>query len=94
MNSIAVGLSKIITMGNEWQVTAPDYMRWLAADETTSVVGVVLESIKDPSDFAAACRLLRGAGKGLAVLKVGRSSRRRRRGARPHRGDDQRQRRV
>ncbi len=73
MNSIAVGLSKVITMGSEWQVTAPDYMRWLAADEATTVIGVVLESIKDPDAFAAAAARIRDAGKSLAVLKVGRS---------------------
>lgn len=74
VNSTAVGLSKVVTMGNEWQVTAPDYMRWFATDDATSVVGVVLESIKNPSDFAAACRAVRGAGKRLVVLKVGRST--------------------
>lgn len=74
MNSTAVGVSKVVTMGNEWQVTAPDYMRWFAADDATSVVGVVLESIKDPAAFAEAARQLRDAGKGLVVLKVGRST--------------------
>jgi acetyltransferase len=74
MNSIAVGLSKVVTMGSEWQVTAPDYMRWLAADDATTVIGVVLESIKDPDAFAAAAARVRDAGKSLAVLKVGRST--------------------
>ncbi len=74
MNSTSVGLSKVITMGSEFQIAAPDYMRWLAGDETTAVVGVVLESIRDPADFAAAADLLRAAGKALVVLKVGRSA--------------------
>ena len=73
VNSTAVGLSKIITMGSEWQVTAPDYMRWLAADDATAVIGIVLESIKDPDAFAAAASDIRNAGKSLVVLKVGRS---------------------
>ncbi len=29
MNSTSVGFSKVVTMGSEFQVTAPDYMRWL-----------------------------------------------------------------
>jgi acetyltransferase len=73
MNSTAVGLSKVITMGSEFQVTAPDYMRWLAADEETEVIGIVLESIKSPTEFAAAADQIRAAGKSLVVLKVGRS---------------------
>ncbi len=73
MNSTAAGLSKVVTMGSEWQVTAPDYMRWLAADDATTVIGVVLESIKDPAAFAAAASRIRAAGKSLVVLKVGRS---------------------
>ncbi len=73
MNSTIAGLSKVITMGSEWQVTAPDYMHWFAADDTTAVIGVVLESIKDPAAFAAAAAHIREAGKSLVVLKVGRS---------------------
>ena len=60
-------------MGSEWQVTAPDYMRWLAHDDATAVVGIVLESIKDPDAFAEAAAMLRDAEKGLVALKVGRS---------------------
>jgi len=73
MNSTSVGLSKVITMGSEFQVTAPDYMRWLAADDQTAVIGIVLESIKHPAEFAAAAAQIRAAGKSLVVLKVGRS---------------------
>ncbi len=73
MNSMAVGLSKVITMGSEFQVTAPDYMRWLADDDQTEVIGIVLESIKHPTEFAAAAEKIRAAGKSLVVLKVGRS---------------------
>ncbi len=74
MNSTAAGLSKVVTLGNEWQVTAPDYLRWLASDPATSVVGMVIESIKDPAAFSAAAALVRAAGKALVVLKVGRSA--------------------
>lgn len=73
MNSTAAGLSKVVTMGSEFQVTAPDYLRWLAGDDTTRVIGVVLESIRSPAQFAAAAACVRAAGKSLVVLKVGRS---------------------
>ncbi|MFI5011979.1 MAG: acetate--CoA ligase family protein [Hyphomicrobiales bacterium] len=73
MNSTAVGFSKVVTMGSEFQVTAPDYMRWFAADDETSVIGIVLEAIKDPASFAAAVEAIHAAGKSVAVLKVGKS---------------------
>jgi acyl-CoA synthetase (NDP forming) len=73
MNSISVGLSKVITVGSEFQLSASDYLAWLAADETTDTVGIVAESIKNPVDFADAVERIRAAGKGLVVLKVGHS---------------------
>ena len=73
MNSTSVGFSKVVTMGSEFQVTAPDYIRWFADDDETSVVGIVLKSIKDPADFAVAVERLRQAGKPVVVLKVGKS---------------------
>lgn len=71
MNTITTGLSKVITVGSEFQVTAADYLAWLANDEATTVVGVVAESIQDPVAFAHAAEMLHAAGKPLVVLKVG-----------------------
>lgn len=73
MNSISIGLSKIVTVGSEFQLAAADYLAWLATDEATNTVGIVAESIKDPVDFAEAVERIRSAGKGLVVLKVGHS---------------------
>jgi acetyltransferase len=73
MNSSDFGLTSVVTMGSEWQVTAPDYLRFFAADPRTQVIGVVLESIRFPAEFAAAAATVRAAGKSMAVLKVGRS---------------------
>ena len=73
LNSSGFGISTIVTMGSEFQVTAPDYMRFFATDPRTEVIGVVLESIQSPAAFAAAARAVFAAGKSLAVLKVGRS---------------------
>ncbi len=73
LNSSRFGISTIVTMGSEFQVTAPDYMRFFATDPRTKVVGIVLESIQHPAEFAEAAAQLRDAGKSLAVLKVGRS---------------------
>jgi acetate---CoA ligase (ADP-forming) len=73
LNSTSVGFSKVLTMGSEFQVTAPDYMRWFAADDATKVIGIILESIKDPDAFASAVETLHDAGKPVIALKVGRS---------------------
>ncbi len=73
MNTITTGLSKMVTVGSEYQVTAADYLVWLAQDDATKVVGVVAESIHDPVAFAHAAEQLHAAGKALVVLKVGSS---------------------
>jgi acetate---CoA ligase (ADP-forming) len=75
MNSISIGLSKVVTVGSEFQLSASDYLAWLATDEGTDTVGIVAESIKDPVAFADAAERIHAAGKGLVVLKVGRSDR-------------------
>lgn len=73
MNSAEFGISKIVTVGSEFQLTASHYMDWLATDDDTAAVGVVLEAIKDPAAFARAARRIYDAGKALVVLKVGNS---------------------
>ena len=75
LNSISVGISKVVTVGSEFQLAASDYLAWLATDEATSTVGIVAESIKDPEGFADAVERVHAAGKGLVVLKVGKSER-------------------
>ncbi len=74
MNSTDVGFSKVITSGSEWQIGAADFARWLATDEHTRVVGMVLEQIPDPDAFADAIDLLQANGKAAVVLKVGQSA--------------------
>jgi acyl-CoA synthetase (NDP forming) len=74
MNTTAVGFSRVITVGSEFQVTAADYVNWLASDDATSVIGVVTERIAHPVAFAQAAEAAHAAGKPLVVLKVGTSS--------------------
>lgn len=74
MNSTVIGLSKVVTMGSEFQVAAADYIRWLADDDATKAIGVIAESIKDPVALAYAAESVHAAGKSLVVLKVGRTA--------------------
>lgn len=66
--------SKIISSGSEWQLTSADYIEWLASDDDTEAIGLVIESIADPWRFRAAVASARVAGKPLAILKVGRTA--------------------
>lgn len=68
------GYSKVITTGNEYGLTTPDYMDWLAGDPDTNAIGLVLESIRDVPHFIAALKRLREAGKPVVAMKVGRTS--------------------
>ncbi|MFE7393224.1 acetate--CoA ligase family protein [Streptomyces sp. NPDC057582] len=68
------GYSKVITTGNEYGLTTPDYMAWLAGDPDTNAVGLVLESIRDVPMFIAALKRLREADKPVVVMKVGRTA--------------------
>lgn len=73
MNTLTTGLSKVVTVGSEFQLAAADYLNWFSDDDATRAVGVVAESIKDPLAFARAAERLHAAGKALVVLKVGNS---------------------
>jgi len=73
INAALFGFAKIITVGSEFQVTAADYLRWMASDDHTTTVGIILEGIKDPAAFAQAAERLFASGKSLVVLNVGRS---------------------
>ncbi|WGX95759.1 acetate--CoA ligase family protein [Nocardioides sp. L-11A] len=68
-----LGLSAIVTTGNEISATVSDYVAWYAEDEVTEVIGVFVEGLRDADRFAAACRRARERGKAVVVLAAGRS---------------------
>jgi acetate---CoA ligase (ADP-forming) len=68
-----LGWSRVVSSGNETSITAADYLSWLADDEATDAVGLVIEGIKDASAFAAAVARMHEAGKPVVALKVGRT---------------------
>jgi acyl-CoA synthetase (NDP forming) len=68
------GFSHVISSGNEAVTGLADYVRFLALDHDTTVIGCFLESVRDPEGFADAVRLASAAGKQVVVLKVGRST--------------------
>jgi acyl-CoA synthetase (NDP forming) len=68
-----VGLSYLVTLGNEAMLTAGHVLHYLAGDEHTKTIALFLETIRDPAVFAAAAHRAAAAGKAVVVLKSGRS---------------------
>src|ERR1700753_3665905 len=68
-----LGISLLVSMGNESMLSVTDVVEHLVDDPATRVIAVFLESIRQPAEFAAAARRARAAGKPIVALKVGRS---------------------
>ncbi len=68
-----IGFSAIVSCGTEAVTTVGDYLRYFAADPGTGAVALFLEGFRDPDGFVTGARMLRQAGKPLAVLHAGRS---------------------
>lgn len=67
------GFSYVVSCGNEAGVSVADYVRFLADDDTTDVIGLHLETVRDAHALAAAAQYAEGRGKPTVVLKTGRS---------------------
>jgi acetate---CoA ligase (ADP-forming) len=69
-----LGLSHLITSGNEAVTTVADYLAFLANEPGVETIVVFLEQLREPRKFIAACRRAGGLGKPVIVLKSGRSA--------------------
>jgi acetate---CoA ligase (ADP-forming) len=67
----AIGLSYLVSSGNEAMLDANDYIEHLLDDPGTAVIGALLEGIRDPRRFLAVADRALQLGKPLVVLKVG-----------------------
>jgi acyl-CoA synthetase (NDP forming) len=68
-----LGLSHLITTGNEAVTTAADYIEAIVDDPAVSTIIVFAEQIRRPAAFMQALRRARACGKPVIVLKSGRS---------------------
>ncbi|WAH37489.1 acetate--CoA ligase family protein [Alicyclobacillus dauci] len=68
-----VGLSLLVSMGNETMMSATDVMDYLIEDEATKVLAVFLESIRQPKEFARIAKKALEHGKPIVAMKIGRS---------------------
>lgn len=68
-----IGLSRWVHAGNEADRTIADYLEWLADDEHTRTVGLLLEDVKDGPRFIEAARRIIAAGKPVFAYSMARS---------------------
>ncbi|HUF91128.1 MAG TPA: acetate--CoA ligase family protein [Candidatus Limnocylindria bacterium] len=69
----AIGMSAMISTGNEAGITLAECLDYFADDPRTQVVAMIAEGIRDGARFRRAAARLLEAGKPLVALKVGRS---------------------
>lgn len=68
-----IGLSKLVTTGNEADLELADFVAYFAEDPDTTVIALYVESIRNPEKFRAAVARAAAAGKPVVAFKVGRS---------------------
>ncbi len=68
-----IGLSYIVTTGNEAVVDIGRVIAHMADDPDTHSIAVFVEAVRDVDSFRAGAKRARAAGKPLVVLKIGRS---------------------
>ena len=68
-----IGLSKLVSTGNEVDLDLADFIDHLADDPHTGVIALYIESVRNPVTFRAAALKAMNAGKPVVAFKVGRS---------------------
>ncbi|HEX3515280.1 MAG TPA: CoA-binding protein, partial [Trebonia sp.] len=71
---VNVGLSYLVTLGNEAMITAGHVLDFLVDDPATRAVAIFMETVRDPAVFRRAARRAAAAGKAIVVLKAGSSA--------------------
>ncbi|MCL6599831.1 MAG: acetate--CoA ligase family protein [Alicyclobacillus macrosporangiidus] len=70
-----IGVSLLVSMGNETMINATDVVDYLIEDDSTRVIAMFLETIRSPEEFSRVARKALDRGKPMVVLKIGRSIR-------------------
>ena len=68
-----VGFRSVVSSGGEGVTDAADILGFFAEDEGTGAIGLFLETVRRPAEFASALERCAEAGKPVVCLKVGRS---------------------
>lgn len=75
LNQRELGMNYMISSGQELATTAADYLDFLLSRPETTVIGCILEMIREPEHFLAALEVAEKRGIPVVVLKLGRSER-------------------
>lgn len=73
-NARGLGLNLSVSAGQELVTTVADYLAYALTLESTRVVGMFIETIRDPAGFRAALATARERDVPVVVLKVGREA--------------------
>jgi len=68
-----IGLAKLIATGNEADLDSTDCIEYLLDDETSSVIAVYMEGLRQPEKFRKLALRAAALDKPIVVFKVGRS---------------------
>ena len=74
-NQHGVAFNYIVSAGNEMVTSVADYMQFALADESTRVIGLFLETVRDADTFLIALEQAAEQDVPVVVLKSGRSER-------------------
>jgi acyl-CoA synthetase (NDP forming) len=74
-NQRGVAFNYIVSSGNEIVTSIADYMEFALTDETTRVIGLFLETVRDPQTFTSALAEAAERDIPIVALKTGRSER-------------------
>jgi acetate---CoA ligase (ADP-forming) len=74
LQSRDVGISHLVTVGNEAMVTVAEGIDYLVEQEGTRVIALYLESVRHPDVFLAAAARAMKAGKPIVAYKAGRGA--------------------
>jgi len=74
-NNRGIHYNYVISAGNEMVTTLADYMLFALSDPGTKVVGMFVETVRDPDNFCQALEIAANQDVPVVALKVGRSKR-------------------
>jgi acyl-CoA synthetase (NDP forming) len=66
-------LSKLVSTSNEADLDMADFVDYLVDDDSTSVIALYMEGLRQPEQFRRAALRAAAAGKPVVVFKIGRS---------------------
>jgi acetate---CoA ligase (ADP-forming) len=68
-----IGFAKLIATGNEADLDSNDFIEYLLDDESSSVIAIYMEGLRQPEKFRKLALRAAALGKPIVVFKVGRS---------------------